>query len=215
MPYEWFLALEQPVDKTHWFADVTRRGGKFSDTAYLAQSGCIPSEATPANPRGLPVGFTVTRDIPGADGEPYNAVGLTCAACHTGQLNHEGTTLLIDGGPAVISLDAFGEAMVVALLKTIAPTRYARFERNVLGDDATDAARRQMLHRFEDVVKGIKAEAVIVLRNKDANVTEGFARLDALNRIGNTVFGLDHGVNVAPTDAPVNYPHIWSSSWFD
>ena len=49
---------------------------------------------------------------------------------------------------------------------------------------------------------------------------EGYGRLDALNRIGNQVFGLDLGEdarenNYAATTAPVNFPHIWNTSWFD
>ena len=47
-------------------------------------------------------------------------------------------------------------------------------------------------------------------------MTEGFTRLDALNRIGNQVFAIDterYG-NYVNINAPVNYPHIWTSSWF-
>jgi hypothetical protein len=56
-----------------------------------------------------------------------------------------------------------------------------------------------------------------VLLNSD---TEGYGRLDALNPIGNQVFGLDLGEdarekNYAATTAPVNFPHIWNTSWFD
>lgn len=52
------------------------------------------------------------------------------------------------------------------------------------------------------------------------NVDEGFGRLDALNRIGSQVFGIDQGEegtkrNYVATSAPVNYPHIWMTSWFD
>jgi mono/diheme cytochrome c family protein len=50
-----------------------------------------------------------------------------------------------------------------------------------------------------------------------STVTEGFARLDALNRIGNTVFALDQGLlqNYVGYSAPVHYPRIWDASWFD
>src|SRR6185312_2254070 len=43
----------------------------------------------------------------------------------------------------------------------------------------------------------------------------GFARTDALSLIGNRVFGsLDPG-NVMVAGAPVNFPHLWDTSWFD
>ena len=33
-----------------------------------------------------------------------DALGLTCAACHTGQIHYNGTSLRIDGAPAMIDL---------------------------------------------------------------------------------------------------------------
>ncbi|MFC6670239.1 di-heme-cytochrome C peroxidase [Marinobacterium aestuariivivens] len=61
---------------------------------------------------------------------------------------------------------------------------------------------------LKDIAKGLKAS----LKN-----TEGFTRLDALNRIGNQVFALDANKphNFVTPNAPVNYPHIWTSSWFE
>ncbi len=49
------------------------------------------------------------------------------------------------------------------------------------------------------------------------SVEEGFGRLDALNRIGNQVFGDQLGIksNNVPITAPVAYPHIWDAPWFD
>ncbi|MEQ8954324.1 MAG: di-heme-cytochrome C peroxidase, partial [Gammaproteobacteria bacterium] len=60
----------------------------------------------------------------------------------------------------------------------------------------------------------------VVLRNfrqpNTVEVIEGYARTDALNRIGNRVFAIDANRfdNYAAVDAPVNYPHIWTTSWF-
>ena len=49
------------------------------------------------------------------------------------------------------------------------------------------------------------------------SVKEGFTRLDALNRIGNQVFAISakRPANYHATDAPVNYPQFWGTSWFD
>jgi hypothetical protein len=49
IPYEWFIALEQP-------ALSLSSPGLFSDTAYLDRYGFIPSYADPGN-SDLPVGF--------------------------------------------------------------------------------------------------------------------------------------------------------------
>lgn len=56
------------------------------------------------------------------------------------------------------------------------------------------------------------------------DVNEGFGRLDAINRIGNQVFYSDLvnqdeptpaiKENLAALNAPVSFPHIWSTPWF-
>ena len=45
----------------------------------------------------------------------------------------------------------------------------------------------------------------------------GFARTDALTRIGNQVFAVDmnNNANFAPSNAAVRYPQIWDASWFN
>ena len=52
---------------------------------------------------------------------------------------------------------------------------------------------------------------------ENQTVEEGFGRLDALNRIGNQVFAiaLRNDANYTGTSAPVHFPRIWDSSWFD
>ncbi len=49
------------------------------------------------------------------------------------------------------------------------------------------------------------------------SVLEGYGRLDALNRIGNQVFSIDlkKPENYAGSSAPVHYPRIWNTPWFD
>ena len=49
------------------------------------------------------------------------------------------------------------------------------------------------------------------------SVLEGYGRLDALNRIGNQVFSMDlkKPENYAGSSAPVHYPRIWNTPWFD
>src|SRR6202035_186578 len=52
---------------------------------------------------------------------------------------------------------------------------------------------------------------------KPPPVEEGFARLDPLSAIGNTVFALDldRHENFVAYSAPVHFPRIWNSSWFE
>src|SRR5262249_14417621 len=40
-------------------------------------------------------------------------------------------------------------------------------------------------------------------------------RTDALGLIGNRVFGPLNNENQSMIDAPVNFPHLWDTAWFD
>src|SRR4051812_39822486 len=104
IPYDWFLALEQPAGKK-----------PFNDPEFMNRLGYLPMpKDKDRNPDGLPVGFVKdenrlafqvkrTRLAKGVDKTAYPAVGkwmgLTCAACHTNRIEHKGKSLVLDGGP--------------------------------------------------------------------------------------------------------------------
>ena len=69
----------------------------FRSDANSERYGLIPQAANPrTNPDGLPIGLTKTVITEGRwKGE---TVGMTCAACHTTQLNYKGKQIRIDGG---------------------------------------------------------------------------------------------------------------------
>jgi mono/diheme cytochrome c family protein len=210
IPTSWFMALQQP--------DVSPSAGLFSDPAYLARFGFLASPRSSANPNGLPIGFATTVGIDPRNGERFDGIGFTCAACHTGRIDYRGTTMLVDGGPAMINLSEFGTKLGLALGMTMTPTRFNRFAGRVIqGGSLSDRLRRRAELRValgRVVAKGLGQ----VLQNlHSGSVAEGSGRLDALNRIGNRVFGEDMGIerNNAPTNAPVAFPHIWDTSWFD
>jgi hypothetical protein len=93
IPYAWFKALKRTDADEPFAADKLQRYG------FLAH------DVSPTNPEGLPVGFVI--DGPVASGQ----LGLTCAACHTGQLEYaQGGVvhaLRIDGGPAKTDAQQF------------------------------------------------------------------------------------------------------------
>src|SRR5688500_9096682 len=85
MPRAWLAALEQP-------------GGAPFLTDSLARYGYLPNAP---NANGLPVGFT------SAGPEGSEVAGMTCAACHTRQIEVDGTACRIDGGPAIVDFQSF------------------------------------------------------------------------------------------------------------
>ena len=210
VPLTWFMALEQPDPSLE-------ARGLFSDPAYLDRFGFIPSATSPDNPQGLPVGFAVTRGVNPATGTPFEQVGLTCAACHTGRMSYQGTQIFVDGGPALIELGKFRKGLADALAMTsLSPPRFLRFANRVLGPRHSVAAGLKLHNEL-----GRTVASAVMARLKTpspaGSVEEGFGRLDALNRIGNEVFADQMGrpENTAALSAPVAYPHIWDTAWFD
>lgn len=218
IPYEWFEALEQPVISLS-------EAGRLADPAYLARYGFIvdPGDNDPIH---LPIGFARGGAMPQPDGSPWlnpathaamTGFGLTCAACHTGRFTYKGTEVLVDGGPALTNLDSLRTGVGLSLLFTrYLPFRFDRFAHRLLGpaaDAKAVAALRDQLDKNLELANTIHTLDVKVA---PLSVAEGFGRLDALNRIGNTVFGLDLNApeNYVATSAPVHYPRIWDASWF-
>ena len=55
-------------------------------------------------------------------------VGLTCAACHTGEVHAGEHKIRIDGGQSLLDFAAFEDAVAAALDATLAqPGKFARF----------------------------------------------------------------------------------------
>lgn len=211
MPYAWFLALEQP--------QLSLTGAPaFAAPAYLARFGFIPDPPSPANPDALPVGFAPGESFVEATTKTEPVVGLTCAACHTGQIEYRGRGIRIDGGPAMTDTGAFQSQFGLALFMTHeSDIRFARFASKVLGAGDTPAARTQLRDRIGRALASGQAEAGMASKEQLYPVAEGFGRLDALGRGANFLFGtlLADKRNFAVADGPVSYPALWDASWFD
>jgi mono/diheme cytochrome c family protein len=210
LPYKWFLALEQP--KIKLFGKVP----KVSDTAYLARFGFLSDTANLQNPDGLPVGFAKDTVVDPNSGEIVEVVGLTCAACHTGQLEYRGKGIRIDGGSATVDLASFQTELgyAVAFADKI-PFRFDRFARAVLGDGASDDAKSKLRQQFEALLNAGLAEKNASDTGHLYESAGGFGRSEALGRIGNFVFGTElDNANLRVADAPANFPPLWYTSWF-
>ncbi len=212
IPYAWFKVLEQPC--------FSLTGCEaFREPNYISRFGFLQSKADPKlNPDGLPVGFSRQEDFfDPIIGKSYPALGLTCAACHTGELHYGKYAVRIEGAPAMIEVTKFQKALGLALGFTqIIPFRYGRFERNVLGSNATAEQKAELKSTFDAFMKLAKAEIKDAEEQKIYVNQAGFSRTDALTRIGNQVFAVDmkNEKNFTASNAPVRFPQIWDASWF-
>jgi len=214
IPYEWFVALEQPTLISE---------GLFSEVAYLDRYGFIPDTMSTSKP-ALPIGFAQGGPMATDSGEPWlnprskkqmTGIGLTCSACHTGRFTYRNKSVIVDGGSALTDLYKLKQAFGAALGWTaLLPWRFTEFADRVLGPDAGSEERAVLKAQLKRVIQGYKDTAE--LETKAGGTYEGYGRLDALNRIGNQVFSLDlkNPKNYAAHSAPVHYPRIWDSPWF-
>jgi cytochrome c5 len=211
MPYKWFLALEQP--QLHYFSSVP----KFADSNYLARFGFLPDAASPQNPAGLPVGFARDTVVDPASGESIEVIGLTCAACHTGQIEYQGKGVRIDGGSGTVDLASFQtELGYAAAFADKIPFRFERFARAVLGDNPSPDAKAKLHAQFEAFLNaGLDEKNRSDALDLYVPYPGGFGRTDALARIGNYVFGTElNNDNLRVANAPVSFPPLWYTSWF-
>jgi len=218
IPYEWFVALEQP-------SILPFETGRLADQAFMDRLGFIPGAES--NGLSLPVGFARGGPMPKANGEIWpnprtkeamTGLGLTCAACHTGRLTYRGTAVIVDGGPALTNLLKFKEAIGLSLLTTqYVPFRFERFANRLLGPAASPEERSALKTQLVEAMEQQKQIQALEKSVAAQSIEEGYGRLDALNRIGNAVFSIDlnNPKNYAGSSAPVHFPRIWNAPWFD
>ena len=216
--YSWFVNLERPFGRN-----------RFADPDHLRSLNFIVDPVpTRSNPDQLPVGFARRYD----DTLNDYVADLTCAACHTGQLNvtRDGRTVAIriDGGQAMNAFTDmkpghFQLELGLSLVSTfINPLKFNRFASRALEPDYASKglwarSKDKWTLRWDmwDVLKEILAQALATDHTRPSEalypVQEGFGRTDALARIANTVFG-DHldPVNYHVGNAPVSFPYLWN-----
>jgi len=210
--YRWFVNLELPLSRR-----------RMADPDHLRfRHFLVDTAPTAANPDLLPVGLTKHYD------PDYNeeVLDITCAACHTGQvnINRNGKRIgiRIDGGPSMLAFAStkprhFVPVMVGSMIGTLLnPLKFNRFARNVLGNDHYDEGKSELRRELASVLWVLLKQAASDQVKGLYPVEEGFGRTDAIGRIGNNVFG-DHLTpdNYRVSNAPVSYPPLWNIWKFD
>jgi hypothetical protein len=213
-PYEWFVALEQASGQERFAAP-----GHMQRFGFLSNP---PHEAY--NPDGLPIGFSRTElrlDKGAFQCWQGNWVGLTCAACHTSQVNYHGTSLLIDGGPAHNDIETFRANLAGAFAANANdPEKAQRFVGRILAQqsDLSPADVQAGLQCFGRAsVARARFEQEALAAADEPPSAAGPARLDALGRGGNFLFAESTGTieNYKTTTAPVSFPALWDTPYFD
>jgi hypothetical protein len=198
MLYSWFKALHR-LDVDQPFAGD-----------HLRRYGYLPNDVSPSNPEGLPVGFVIdgTADA--------GQLGMTCAACHTAQLEYQknGAThaLRLDGAPANADFQQFLTDLAAASRATLMqPDRFDAFAKAVLGSGYTAAKAAETNTAFG---KWVSQFTEFMDKSLPSASVWGPGRIDAFGMIFNRVAAHDLGFpgNFRVADAPVSYPFLWNAS---
>ena len=204
---DWFLALERPDSEL-----------LISDPFYLAGLGFMIEPKSPANPLGLPVGFAQGRSPGGNMISTQGSIGLTCSACHSGQIIYRGKSLRFDGLGAITNISGFESDISNSIVQTYNdPAKWLRFSRRVLGAGFNTSSDEQLRTQFSAQVNKIMWAKNNVNPAVIYPVTAGYGRTDAIGDIGNNVFGADlqDPSNYHVADANVSFPFLWGIWRFD
>lgn len=202
IPYAIFLHLE-----------VSGSEQLFRSDENMDRLRYLPQNASSANPDALPVGWVKDNHA----GKEY--IGFNCAACHTSQINYQGTAIRIDGGAAQADMDLMMTDLARALdASANQPEKFERLAKKVL-HGKYPAERDNFRAELIEAAQKINAyNHVNESRNGDQLVPYGYARLDAFGRIYNRI--LTHLTPADPTNrnspnAPVSYSYLWDTPQHD
>lgn len=194
IPLAWFMALETADGQ-----------GLFAESANLERYGFLPADSRHAlNPLGLPIGFATDPESEPGRGQ---MLGLSCAACHTGEVTVEGKRVRIDGGAGNLDFDSFYADLAQAVKVTFFDeAAFGRFARRVLDEPTPETSQRlrAQLAAFQATIAG---QANL----RRPTLASGFGRVDALTQIVNAlaVTGESDARNFRAPGAPTSYPSVW------
>ena len=201
IPYNWFLALER-ADSEELFHSNENLEQRLRYIAWPAHPRW--------NPDGLPIGFVADTDA--KTGKTY--IGVTCAACHTGKVEFNGKSVLIEGGPAHADFDRLTSELAQSLLATLGDDKkFSRFANRVLGAKFDPSS----ISALKDEVKQATAPLAERIKVQHPPHPNGYARLDAFGNIFNevAVFAINEPGNAKIVNAPVSYPVVWDAPHHD
>jgi hypothetical protein len=201
MPLAWMNALKQPNGQPFLADNLSRYGYLWNDTVQ--------------NPK-LPIGFTAS----GPAGQ--ESIGMTCAACHTRQIEVQGAAYRIEGGPAIVDFQTLLADLDIAVQAVKDPgAAFDAFADAVLPKPITGTDRDNLRTavniwwtRYHTLM-----QRALPVKPRDPGGPWGPARLDAVSMIFNRLTGLDIGnppyyllaANIMVADAPVRYPFLWNA----
>jgi hypothetical protein len=212
---EWYYSFSQgsAVLSYDIFMNLEAAGGQdlWRSNANVVRYGMIPTSANKYNPDGLPIGISKTTVAAPVKGWPAgDYAGLTCAACHEGQLDYKGKHVRIEGGVShTVDLQGLTRGLDDALQATLKEA--AKFDRLATRLGASSGDAKDRLHkRLESEATRVHAYGT---RTAVTPHPWGPGRMDALTMIADRVTATLTGIpeNWSTGIAPVKPPFLWNA----
>lgn len=166
MPYAWIQALAQSNGKPFMEDRLDRYG-------YLPNAQSLDPN--------IPVGFNLADE----HGQPY--FGMTCSACHTRQIEVQGTAYRLAGGPAIADFQSLLSDLDLAVGHLLENDGvFDGFAKAVLGSSYSDLTRSQLRMQVD---AWYLPYHTLISRSLPDNPW-GPSRLDAVGMIFNRLTGL-------------------------
>lgn len=188
----------------------------FNSRTNSDRMGLLVDPVNPvANPDDLPIGVTKSVVTQGSLKGSY--AGLTCAACHTNQLQYKGSQIRIDGGTAtrfdaLLWLQTLSRSIEAPLTQ---PAAFESLLKRIQERSPIDANElRIRLKADADFIKLQLTNSFVV------PFSPGPGRTDAFTEENNTLAAIHTGIkeNSRPALAPVKPPFLWNapqSAWVE
>jgi mono/diheme cytochrome c family protein len=202
--YDIYLALQ-----------LAGSNGLFNDSGHANKMGLLmdPPDLK-NNPDSLPIGISKTVVSSGQYKGVY--MGMTCAACHTGQVQYKGKQIRIDGGVANrFEINTWIRSLSDSLNATLSDPARFRVLFTTIQKSNPSIDEKELKGRLQ---KDADIVSTQVKQSFTIPFMPGPGRMDALGSIHNDLTGIQTGLlaNIYPANAPVKPPFLWNapqSAW--
>ena len=190
----------------------------FAARANLETYGFLYSNnyAAGAGQAELPIG--IVKDTRGEGHTPLSKhaqdltrdyVGLTCAACHTGDLRYNGERFLIHAGQSNLDYERFISDLTIAVSKAVQDPKGTGYVERMAAKGVDEKNAMSRLAAARQRMDGLRARGQV-----PAGREAGPGRIDAIGHILNEVFGYQYGDpnSAAPIQVPVSVPAVWNAA---
>ena len=136
-------------------------------------------------------------------------VGMTCAACHTGDLRYKGERFLIHAGQSNLDYERFMSDLNIAVSKAVQDPKGTEYVERMAAKGVDEKNAMSRLAAARQRMDGFRARGQV-----PAGREAGPGRIDAIGHILNEVFGHQYGDanSAAPIQVPVSVPAVWNAA---